>query len=140
MQRQMRSAVLLAALLVVFFGFFTAEVFALKGADSFGYYYIDSNSVGGPKYVWEDISEARDATKFKKEFQNGSEPDLSGIEIGFDFKFYGREYSSVLFAGNGYITFPPEYHNYVYDGKGIPSADNPNNLIAPFWGKNDAFS
>jgi len=125
-----------------------------SGPDAFGYHYIDSNSVGGPKYFWEDIEKT--GVDYKKVFQAGdnykstktgkldkSLPNSMSvaIPIGFNFDFYGRTYSYVRLAGNGYITFSFNHNrNYVYDGNSMPSKSEPNNIIAPFWGWNDTFS
>jgi len=112
------------------------------GPDSFGYHYRDSNDVGGPQYVWEDIQKT--GTKFEgfdkpdKGYPNTMAP---AIPIGFDFNFYGRNYQWVRLAGNGYITFSLNHNrNYVYDGAQVPAKSEPNNIIAPFWSWNDTFS
>ncbi len=117
--------------------------FALQGADSYGYRYIDSDSIGGPKYSWEEIE------KIGTDYDTGfDKPEIGArnymghaVKIGFNFNFYGRTYSDVYFAGNGYVAFSSATNrNYVYDGSGIPSRNSQNNMIAPFWGWNDTYS
>ena len=138
-----RWALLLAALGFVFSGLLPSTSVALQGGpDVFGYRYADSNSVSGPKYVWEDLE------KSGTEYKGFDKPELdysnsmgTPIDIGFRFEFYGNTYSHVYLAANGHIAFSSkDYRNYVYDGRGLPAKSEPNNLIAPFWGWNDTFS
>ena len=145
-----REVLFLAALVFVFFGLLPSISVALSGGpDAYGYRYIDSNSVGGPGFDWEDI--VNTGIDYRKthgaidDYVNGgiTKPNTVGvpIDIGFKFDFYGKSYSGVYLAGNGYITFSSgNYRNYVYDGSGIPAKSEPNNLIAPFWGWSDTFS
>ncbi|MEA3347884.1 MAG: putative metal-binding motif-containing protein, partial [Pseudomonadota bacterium] len=60
----------------------------------------------------------------------------------FTFKFYDKEFTSVYVAGNGYLTFTadPKFSNFIYDGKGLPAAAEPNNIIAPFWGESQSLT
>ncbi len=141
-KRKRINLLLFAALLFGCLWAFAPEAFALQGSDSFGYHFIDSNSEGGPQYVWEDIE------KEGTEFDGFDKPEIgaknymgSAVKIGFDFEFYGRKYNSVYFGGNGYIAFSSGTNrNYVYDGSGLPSPSSQNNMIAPFWGWNDTYS
>jgi hypothetical protein len=150
-----RAALLLIMLALVFSGLLPSTSEALQGGpDAFGYSYRDSNAVGGPQYVWEDI--VKTGTDYKKEFEAGDnylstktghyDKTIANsmdpaIPIGFNFDFYGRTYSYIRLAGNGYITFSLNSNrNYVYDGSSMPSKSEPNNIIAPFWGWNDTFS
>ena len=157
MRRQRKQGVLtcFVALLMAFFWVLPQGVFALQGADSYGYRYIDSNSIGGPEYAWEDIgkegvdigSKGLNLGFDNYEVKEGVyDPDKknylgSAVKIGFNFNFCGRTYSAVYLAGNGYITFSsPRNLNYVYDGSGIPSKSSQNDFIAPFWSWHDSFS
>lgn len=140
-----RSALLLVALAFAFSGLLPSISEALSGGpDAYGYRYIDSNSVGGPKYAWEEIEKTGTEVKGFDTYKDGITTHNTvsiPIDIGFKFDFYGKSYSGVYLAANGYITFSSgDYKNYVYDGSGLPSKTGPNNLIAPFWGWNDAFS
>ena len=147
---RVRGVFALLALVLAFSGLLPTTADALQGGpDAFGYRYIDSNSVGGPKYVWQDIEKT--GTDYRKEYGaiddyvNGGITKVNSvglpIPIGFSFDFYGQSQKWVFLAGNGYITFSTGiYRNYVYDGSGIPSKLDPNNLIAPFWGWNDTYS
>ncbi len=138
-----RRLLLLMALALVFSGLTPLTSIALQGGpDAFGYRYIDSNSVGGPQYLWEDIEKTGTTYKgFDKPEADYPNSMGTAIEIGFDFDFYGKTYKWVYLAGNGYLAFSSkDYRNHIYDGSHIPSKSEPNNLIAPFWGWNDAFS
>ncbi len=109
---------------------------ALKGGpDKFGYRYVDSHDITGPKYSWEyDVSEEREALV--------SDLHANGLgnkmKIGFPFNFYGVDYNYVYVAGNGYLTFVAgDWNNHIYSGESVPSSGAPNNIIAPLWGKLD---
>jgi hypothetical protein len=131
------------ALVLVISAVLPLNALALQGGpDAFGYRYIDSNSVGGPEYVWEDIEKTGTTYKgFDK--PEADYPNSMGIpiDIGFNFNFYGKSYRGLYLASNGYLAFTSRtYRSYIYDGKGFPSPTGPNNIIAPFWGWNDTFS
>jgi hypothetical protein len=53
------------------------------------------------------------------------------IPIGFDFTFYGVTYDKVKVASHGYLTFGSDATNFSNDP--IPSSQDPNDLIAPYW-------
>ncbi|MBN2705179.1 MAG: hypothetical protein JXR89_01915 [Deltaproteobacteria bacterium] len=133
--------ILMMALL--FTSLFPPALWALQGGpDRFGYRFIDSRTVGGPAYEWENLEKS--GTKYegfdKPEFDY---PNRMGvpIDIGFQFKFYGNTYRAVYLAANGYLAFSTSnFRNSVYDGSGLPSVSEPNNLIAPFWGWLDTYS
>ena len=150
-----RAALLLIVLTLIFSGLLPSISEALQGGpDAFGYSYRDSNEVGGPQYVWENIEKT--GIDYQDNYKTGDNyvrastgnldkdlPNSMGlpIPIGFDFDFYGNTYSYVRLAGNGYITFSLNSNrNYVYDGSRIPAKSEPNNIIAPFWSWNDTFS
>ena len=98
-----------------------AQVSALStaGPDEYGYTYDDSIS-----YSW--ISAANNTGVTGDDSFSGS-----SWAIGFDFPFYGFDYSHLYFSTNGLITFD-EYYLY-WGGETIPNIDAPNNYIAPFW-------
>ncbi len=138
-----RAALLLIMLTLVCSGLLPSNAEALQGGpDAFGYSYRDSNAVGGPQYVWEEIEKTGiDYDGFDKPDKDYPNTMGLAIPIGFNFDFYGRTYSYVRLAGNGYITFSLNSNrNYVYDGSHQPAKSEPNNIIAPSWGWNDAFS
>lgn len=53
------------------------------------------------------------------------------IPIGFDFTFYGGTHNTVKVSSNGYLTFGSGGGDYSNDP--IPSRNDPNDLISPFW-------
>lgn len=57
--------------------------------------------------------------------------DYAEIPIGFNFKFYGLDRSSIKVGSNGYLTFGP--YGAYYINEPIPSPLQPNDIIAPFW-------
>jgi len=134
---------ILAALVLVAMMVLPGSAFALQGGpDRYGYRYIDSNSPGGPAFEFEEIASAKGGTgtNYAKEFSFNPDVGIGRpIPIGFKFKFYGQEYEYLYPAANGYLLFSLD-KNMPYDGSALPSTSRPNNLIAPFWGKLDAYS
>jgi len=82
--------------------------FSFKGSggpDLFGYKWKDSNEPNGPAYVWNDIAANPNAVQVT--FPNGTLDDgyTNAIPIGFDFKFYGTNYSNLYITTNGFFLF-----------------------------------
>ncbi len=96
------------------------------GADNFGHIWIDSDESGGPDFQWLDIS------------QTGTELALTGnnvvsdnIDIGFNFPFYGTDYSRFRVCTNGWISFTT--YSVAYNNVSLPNVLAPRSLIAPLW-------
>jgi hypothetical protein len=134
-------------LLLSFLVFNVGSAWALKGGDRFGYKFIDSRE-SDLAFEYENIE--KDSFDYRFDNYNGSffdhpESEMrnklgTAIDIGFDFDFYGTSYDAVYLASNGYLIFKPdEYRSYSYDGSGMPSKNQPNGIIAPFWGLHKTF-
>jgi hypothetical protein len=109
--------------------------FSFKGAggpDLFGYKWKDSNEPNGPAYVWNDITANPNSVTIT--FPNGTLDDgyTNAIPIGFDFKFYGTNYSSYYLSTNGFLSFAALTSSYFTNAT-IPNGAAPNNIIAPLW-------
>ncbi len=102
------------------------------GPDLFGYRWKDSNEPNGPAYVWTDIAANPGAVQVTT--WNGTLDDgyTNAIPIGFDFKFYGTNYSNFYLSTNGFLSFTALTSSY-YSNATIPNGAAPNNIIAPFW-------
>lgn len=98
------------------------------GPDDYGYTWIDSDEPGGPVFNWYEISEI------------GTElTDLAGqwdgytqVTLPFNFKIYDEEWNTAYIGGNGWIYFGDSPSGW-YTNQSIPTADDPNNLLAVFW-------
>jgi hypothetical protein len=95
------------------------------GPDGFGYTWSDSNEPGGPGYDWVDISGVGTPGSY------GDDSNLGPFAIGFDFPFYGNLFSTLRVCSNGFLSFTSS--STAYTNQGIPTAAEPNNLVAPFW-------
>ena len=109
--------------------------YSFKGAggpDAFGYRWKDSNDPNGPAYIWTDIAANPSAVRVTT--WNGTLDDgyTNAIPVGFDFKFYGTNYSNIYLSTNGFLSFTALTSSY-YTNETIPSSDVPNNIIAPMW-------
>ncbi|NOR44484.1 MAG: DUF2817 domain-containing protein [Candidatus Delongbacteria bacterium] len=98
---------------------------ASGGPDTFGYTWKDSDEGDGPIYNWEDIATSGTSLSL-------SDDGISSvISLGFNFNFYGTDYSTVRIGANVAITFTGS--EISYDNPLIPSTASPNAIIAPFW-------
>nr|MDK2851178.1 hypothetical protein [Candidatus Cloacimonadota bacterium] len=117
------------------------------GPDDFGYYFVESNSPSGPVYDWIDISETGQSTiMYGVSSWSGDDNFSEPIPLGFDFPFYGENYSSanvdingeILFAESSWYNPYPEMgwdndgnmFNYMYP---IPGYAQMPALIAVYW-------
>jgi uncharacterized repeat protein (TIGR01451 family) len=94
-------------------------------ADLFGYNVADSNDILGPAYDFVDI--AAIGTPLALGDDNSAGP----VPIGFNFNFYGNDYTEVYVNSNGYLSFvdgPSDPSNDV-----LPNVLTPNNIIALMW-------
>jgi subtilisin family serine protease len=105
----------------------TPVVTGAGGPDAFGYKWKDSDEVGGPTYNWIEISGIGTAIPF-----NGDDQNLGAFNIGFNFPFYGTDFSSFRACTNGWISFT-NVASTAYTNLNLPSATAPENLVAPWW-------
>lgn len=96
------------------------------GPDGFGYYWIDSDQPGGPRFQWVEIEHTGTDTGIH------GDDDAVVLDMGFDFSFYGNTYSQVMIAEDGFISFI-DYGSSSCTNQPIPDPSTPNNIIAPFW-------
>jgi len=97
------------------------------GPDSFGYTYLDSDTIcpGSPTFNWVEVKRigTRIATL-------SDDNDAGPFELGFEFPYYGYVVSLCYVGSNGHIAF----HEHAVGSSpfsGIPSPWRPNNTVAP---------
>ena len=95
------------------------------GPDAFGYTWIDSDEPGGPDYTWVEIDFCGIPIGTADDSNEGP------FELGFPFYFYGNEYNAVRVCTNGFLSFTSTATSYT--NQPIPSSEDPNALLAPFW-------
>ena len=102
------------------------------GPDNFGYKWKDSNDPNGPQYIWYDITTNPNSTQVT--FPNGTLDDgyTNAMPIGFNFNFYGVDYSNVCLSTNGFLSFT-NISDAAYSNVQIPTTGAPDNMIAFFW-------
>ena len=98
------------------------------GPDAYGYYYYDSgdNAFNAPDYNWIDISGIGTDMNIISDDEN-----VGPFAIGFTFNFYGVDFISFRACSNGFATFSSTENEYI--NASIPTADEPNDLLAVFW-------
>ena len=95
------------------------------GFDGSGHIWMDSDQPHGPNYNWVDI------TGNGTRIYPGDDNFVGPITLGFNFPFYGQNFSQIYVGSNGLLTFGGGSNDYTNDP--IPSSRTPNNVIAPFW-------
>jgi len=103
------------------------------GPDADGYEYYDSDEEGAAPFVWNDIRESNNSVPIPEFHEEGS--ILFGpVPIGFNFKFYGVDYTEIYISKYGYLTFndgpPLAYCNIEQIPTEGGAADN---FIAGMW-------
>jgi hypothetical protein len=107
--------------------YFRLRTYCLQ--DSFGYYWLDSETPAGPSYDWVDISETGEPIDFPG-FPGYS--NSGPIDFGFDFEFYGNTFNSICVCPNGWASFTDSLSRTSLNAP-IPDPEDPNNLLAAFW-------
>ncbi|MCX7835781.1 MAG: carboxypeptidase regulatory-like domain-containing protein [bacterium] len=103
---------------------------ASGGPDGFGYVWRDNdNEPTGPVYNWRDIS----TTGTNTNVTGDDAISTTAHPIGFNFSFYGTNYTSFKVCTNGWMTLNANETSVAYSNVAIPNAATPNLLIAPFW-------
>lgn len=100
------------------------------GPDGFGYRYIDSRAAGGPQYNFIDIA-APGPTQGALSTVTGQLDAADAVDIGFTFRFYDNEYTDCFIATHGFLRFASPSQAWI--AVPIPTAFEPNNIIAGFW-------
>ncbi|MFM2217234.1 MAG: hypothetical protein RL240_1552 [Planctomycetota bacterium] len=108
---------------IFLFGLAVFSLFATSNASHAGVIsgggYTASNEI---PYAYEDISNSG-TTLFGEDVDD----DFWNFDLGFDFKFFGTNYNTVLVSTNGLFTFVKgtnEWNNYDFD-RAPPFADRP---------------
>ncbi len=96
------------------------------GPETSGYVFIDSDKSGGPAYNLEDISSTGTTLTLA---DNASS---AAIPLGFTFKFFGVDYTSLYIFSDGYVSFLSGTDSPT--AAAIPSTNAPNAIIAGWWG------
>jgi subtilisin family serine protease len=99
---------------------------ASGGPDAFGHYWIDSDDPAGPTYSWVELQGVG------TQYLLGDNSYSGWIQLGFSFPFYGNNYTQVRLSSNGFASFSAPDGAYATNG-GIPSATDPDDMIAAFW-------
>ena len=96
------------------------------GPDSNDNFWSDSDNEPNLSYDWIDISNIGTQYNFSNNDDGGST-----IEIGFDFEFYGQNYSQCIINPNGWVGFGSDSDEW--DNAQLPSSSAPSPAIFGFW-------
>ena len=104
----------------------TSPLAVSAGNDDFGNHWIDSDLDFNTDYTWVEIEQSEDN---RVVFQNNDDGEI--IEIGFDFNYYGQNYSQLVVNPNGWVGFGD--NDNQWSNETIPTEDGPQNAIFAFW-------
>ncbi|MFH1219248.1 MAG: S8 family serine peptidase [Candidatus Eisenbacteria bacterium] len=102
------------------------QLMGFGGPDVFGYRWVDSDEPGGPIYDWVEISGIGTPLGL-----NGDDQNIGPFNIGFEFPFYGTNFTTFRACSNGWLSFTST--STSLSNSGLPSTGAPLNLLAPFW-------
>ena len=94
--------------------------------DEYGYGWSTSDNDEYIDYNWIDISGNNEIVEF-----NDNDLSPGYFQIGFDFPFYGQEYSEILINPNGWVGFSDD--NDEWDNQNIFDDSSPRNAILAYW-------
>lgn len=100
----------------------------------FTYYTQTSDDVDGPVYSWDDIRKT--GVHFESEsWADGNDPVLwQRVDLPYELTFYNQKTSSIWISWEGLITLSePTINAVMLWPSPIPSPDEPNNIIAPYF-------
>ncbi|MBN2538185.1 hypothetical protein JXB37_07920, partial [candidate division WOR-3 bacterium] len=96
------------------------------GPDGDWYFWIDSDTAGGPTYSWRDTTGGTPVPAMV------GDDVYNTIALPFTFRFYGVDYTSVMAGSNGWLSFQTQTTSHLTN-EAIPNNTTPNALIAPLW-------
>ncbi len=94
--------------------------------DPYGYHWQDSDT-GMTDYEWIDIAGA--GTQLS--FSHNDQAAAGVFDLGFNFPFYGEEYSQCIINANGWIGFGSD--NDGWQNTSLPSEDGPRPAVLAYW-------
>jgi subtilisin family serine protease len=92
------------------------------GPDPFGYAWRDNDAPGGPKFDWIDVSGGSNIALSDDDFR-------TGIPLGFTFRYYGDEFTTIGVGSNGWLSFNGVNGWFPSD---VPVGDGYAGAIAPY--------
>lgn len=111
------------------------EHFSSGGADDFGYRWLDNHTEDGPEFEWIDISETGEsAITYNVPGFAGDDNFSEPVPIGFDFNFYGINYSEFYVDVNGELLFADNSWYEAYPSNGWDNDGNVFNWAYPIPG------
>ena len=101
------------------------------GPDAFGYIWIDSDELDGPRFDWIDITGVGvEISPWPHGTVDDGYTDL--IPMGMDFTFYGITYSDIVVSTNGWISFLAQTSSHL-SNEAIPNNTTPQAIVAVEW-------
>jgi len=111
---------------------------AAGGPDDMTYSWRDNDEADGPAYEWIEIVGVDGAQSWNL----GDDAGVDSIQLGFNFPFYGTDYSQIFICSNGWTSFIKHASwPYSFSAWGqIPNATAPRAWLAPAmadWNQNN---
>jgi hypothetical protein len=113
-----------------------------QGPDDYGYYLYDNTDASyspAPFYEWIEISPFEGGSGTRITFPFSTDDDAVVVNLPFNLRYYGQDFSYALVSINGFIAFDTTRmdsgrHRWTsFDNNQIPEPGAPDGIIAPFW-------
>ncbi|MFN3820881.1 MAG: FlgD immunoglobulin-like domain containing protein, partial [bacterium] len=95
------------------------------GPDQAGYEWRDSDERDGPRFQWIDVPNLEG----RQQLQAGDDVNVGPLNLGFEFPWYGQNYSQIRACSNGWITFSGS-QSVAISLPNPPNPGDPNAIIA----------
>lgn len=111
------------------------------GPDPYGYYAFDSGDTTWPehpRYRWREINYDMGNAEVRGERLDFGELGISGgsvlLSLPFTFRYYGREFDSLVVCSNGWVSFDTSALRYTSPQyQPIEGGGGPNAQLVPLW-------
>ncbi len=103
------------------------------GPDQYGYLILDQNDLNYsqvPTYNWVEISSL--GTNIGLYDTGDNQDSILGVDLPFQFRFYGQNYQHISISSNGFFVFGNS-SNPAMRNMSLPGSSAPVNIVAPYW-------
>ena len=104
------------------------------GPDNYGYFAYDNGDTSyslAPTYNWIELNPSINQASQATDIQM-LDDDTETINLPFNFKYYGEDFSQISICSNGWLSFSSTWMTNFRNWN-IPSPLGPKSLIAPYW-------
>ncbi|MCX6639142.1 MAG: M20/M25/M40 family metallo-hydrolase [bacterium] len=106
-------------------------IYQPMGPDGYGYRAYDVYDQNGPTYNWIEVDPSTGGQGTLVNFTQDDQ--VLSYTLPFNFVYYGQSFTQINISTDGWISLGTPTPPADYSNSGIPNADGPPAMIAPFW-------